>query len=84
MVCVVVVMVRTVVVETVRSLVVVTVVVTVTPPYLQVWCNLMSWAAVAAPDYSQATPSLPLAGGAATVCQGGTVYTVATHPTVLR
>ena len=50
----------------------------------QVWCNLMSWAAVGAPDYSQATPSLPLAGGAATVWQGGTVYTVATHPTVLR
>ena len=27
------------------------------------WCNLLSWAAVAAPDFRKANPSLPISGG---------------------
>ena len=50
----------------------------------QVWCNLLSWAAVSAPDYSQDTPSLPLAGGILSTSFGKNIYSVAVHPTVLR
>ena len=42
--------------------------------------NLLSWAAVKAPDYSSAQPSLPVAGGVQTPAMGSSVFSVCLHP----
>ena len=63
------------------------------------WCNLLSWPAVAAPDFSVANPSLPIAGGQTIPHLGEQVlcsreikpaslavqvHNVGVHPSVLR
>lgn len=51
---------------------------------LHVWCNLVAWHRLRAPDFSLATPSLPLCGGASHLSLQRTVYSVALHPSVLQ
>merc|ERR1711997_354252 len=45
--------------------------------------NLMTWQAVARPDFDQPTPSLPIAGGSQSLTMGHTVFSVCVHPSVL-
>ena len=41
---------------------------------MKCFVNLLRWEAVAAPDYTSATPSLPLAGGMQSLTIGHSVF----------
>ena len=52
----------------------------VTKSGVESYLNLMTWQAVAKPDFQQTTPSLPIAGGTQTLTMGHTVFSVCVHP----
>ena len=47
------------------------------------YINILTWAAVASPDFSSSQPSLPIAGGVQTLTIGHSVFSVCVNPSVM-